>query len=101
MAPRAPCRGGPAQARYRGAAVRPGRSRRSAPSRHPPWSIRGQGDRYLGPKLAEPHHEDVPNLTRVERLPNAFHWVHHNEAERVTEILVDFLAPARGSHNGR
>jgi hypothetical protein len=29
--------------------------------------------RYLGRKLAEPHHEDVPNLDRVERLPNASH----------------------------
>ena len=57
--------------------------------------IWGQRDRYLGPKLAEPHHEDVPNLDRVERLPDASHWVHHDEAERVNELLVDFLAPTR------
>jgi len=49
------------------------------------------GDRYLGRKLAEPHKEDVPNLDRVERLPDASHWVHHDEAERVNELLVDFL----------
>ena len=61
----------------------------------PTLVIWGQGDRYLGPKLAEPHHEDVPNLDRVERLPNASHWVHHDEAERVNELLVDFLTPAR------
>ncbi len=58
----------------------------------PTLVIWGQGDRYLGPKLAEPHNEDVPNLDRVERLPNASHWVHHDEAERVNELLIDFLA---------
>ena len=67
----------------------------------PTLVIWGQGDRYLGPKLAEPHHEDVPNLERVERLPDASHWVHHDEAERVNELLVDFLAPARASQDGR
>jgi pimeloyl-ACP methyl ester carboxylesterase len=58
----------------------------------PTLVIWGQRDRYLGPKLAEPHHEDVPNLDRVERLPGASHWVHHDEAERVNELLLDFLA---------
>ena len=67
----------------------------------PTLVIWGQGDRYLGRKLAEPHHEDVPNLDRVERLPNASHWVHHDEAERVNELLVDFFAPAGESQNGR
>src|SRR4051812_48473220 len=47
----------------------------------PPLVIWGRGDRYLGRKLAEPHQEDVPNLDRVERLPDASHWVHHDEAE--------------------
>ena len=45
----------------------------------------GERDRYLGPTLAEPHHDDVPNLDRVERLPDASHWVHHDEAERVNQ----------------
>jgi hypothetical protein len=67
----------------------------------PTLVIWGQDDRYLGPKLAEPHNDDVPNLDRVERLLNASHWVHHEEAERVNELLVDFFAPARGSQNGR
>jgi pimeloyl-ACP methyl ester carboxylesterase len=74
----------------------------------PPWKARsaihtisaptlviwGQRDRYLGRKLAEPHHDDVPNLVGVERLPTASHWVHHDEAERVNQLLVDFFAPA-------
>ena len=58
----------------------------------PTLVIWGERDRYLGSDLAEPHHDDVPNLDRVERLPNASHWVHHDEAERVTQLLIDFFA---------
>jgi epoxide hydrolase 4 len=36
----------------------------------------GQADRYLGQELAEPDDDDVPGLDRVERLPDASHWVH-------------------------
>jgi epoxide hydrolase 4 len=60
----------------------------------PTLVIWGERDRYLGPTLAEPHHDDVPNLDRVERLPDASHWVHHDEAERVNQLLIDFFAPA-------
>jgi epoxide hydrolase 4 len=60
----------------------------------PTLVIWGQRDRFLGPKLAEPSRDDVPNLDRVERLPNASHWVHHDEAERVNQLLIDFLTPA-------
>ena len=58
------------------------------------WHFWGQRDRYLGEELAEPDRDDVPNLDRVERLPDASHWVHHDEAERVTQLLTDFFAPA-------
>jgi pimeloyl-ACP methyl ester carboxylesterase len=57
----------------------------------PTLVIWGARDRFLGPKLAEPEHHDVPNLDRVVRLPNASHWVHHDEADRVNELLVDFF----------
>jgi epoxide hydrolase 4 len=60
----------------------------------PTLVIWGQRDRYLGRKLAEPHHDDVPNLDHVERLPDASHWVHHDAAGRVNQLLIDFLAPA-------
>ena len=70
--------------------------------RHPPDL--GAHPGHLGrarplprPELAEPHHDDVPNLDRVERLPDASHWVHHDEAERVNQLLIDFFAPARES----
>jgi pimeloyl-ACP methyl ester carboxylesterase len=60
----------------------------------PTLVIWGQRDRYLGPDLAEPDRDDVPGLDRVERLSNASHWVHHDEHERVTQLLTDFFAPA-------
>ena len=53
--------------------------------------IWGERDSYLGSDLAEPHADDVPNLDRVERLADASHWVHHDEAERVNQLLVDFF----------
>jgi pimeloyl-ACP methyl ester carboxylesterase len=65
----------------------------------PTLVIWGQRDRYLEPELAEPDHDDVPNLDRVERLPDASHWVHHDEAERVTQLLTDFFAPALPTKN--
>jgi len=58
----------------------------------PTLVIWGQQDRYLSPELAEPEHDDVPNLDRVERLADASHWVHHDDHERVTQLLTEFLA---------
>jgi hypothetical protein len=63
------------------------------PVKAPTLVIWGQKDRYLGEELAEPDHDDVPNLDRVERLPDASHWVHHDEHERVTQLLTDFSPP--------
>jgi len=59
----------------------------------------GSSNHYLGQELAEPDREDVPNLDRVERLPDASHWVHHDEAERVTQLLTEFFAPALPASN--
>jgi epoxide hydrolase 4 len=67
----------------------------------PTLVIWGERDSYLGPDLAEPARDDVPNLDRVERLPDASHWVHHDEAERVTELLIDFFGPASTTQNGQ
>jgi pimeloyl-ACP methyl ester carboxylesterase len=66
----------------------------------PTLVIWGQRDQYLGPELAEPDHDDVPNLDRVERLADASHWVHHDEAERVSRLLTDFFVPALPAENG-
>jgi pimeloyl-ACP methyl ester carboxylesterase len=79
---------------YYRAAVRLG-SGEIRPISAPTLVIWGQRDRYLGRQLAEPHHEDVPNLDRVERLPSASHWVHHDEAARVSGLLADFLGQSQ------
>jgi pimeloyl-ACP methyl ester carboxylesterase len=63
------------------------------PIKAPTLVIWGERDHYLGSDLAEPEHEDVPSLDRVERLPDASHWVHHDEAERVTQLLIGFFTP--------
>jgi epoxide hydrolase 4 len=52
--------------------------------------IWGERDRYLGRDLAGPDPHWVPDA-RVERLPNASHWVQHDEPERVNELLIAFL----------
>ena len=61
----------------------------------PTLVIWGERDRYLGANLAEPDHDDVPKLDRVERLSNASHWIHHDEADRVNQLLIDFFEPLR------
>jgi pimeloyl-ACP methyl ester carboxylesterase len=58
----------------------------------PTLVIWGERDRYLGLDLAEPDRADVPNLERVVRLPEASHWVQHDEPERVSELLVEFFS---------
>ena len=57
--------------------------------------IWGERDRALGPELADPPREWVPNA-RVERLPDASHWVQNDRPERVNALLLDFLAPVLG-----
>ncbi len=69
------------------------------PIKAPTLVIWGERDRYLGPELAEPDHDDVPGLDRVERLPDASHWVHHDEPKRVTQLLTEFFAPALPAQN--
>ena len=54
--------------------------------------IWGERDRYLGRELADPPREWVP-YARVERFPNASHWVQNDEAEQVNRLLIDFLRP--------
>jgi hypothetical protein len=38
--------------------------------------------------------QTVVPVDRVERLADASHWVHHHEAERVNQLLIDFFAAA-------
>jgi epoxide hydrolase 4 len=53
--------------------------------------IWGERDRFLSRKLAEPPRLWVPNLLRVERLPDASHWVAEDCPLEVNTLLLDFL----------
>jgi epoxide hydrolase 4 len=57
----------------------------------PTLVIWGERDRYLGKELADPDPADVPKLERVVRLPDASHWVQHDEPERVNQLLTEFF----------
>jgi pimeloyl-ACP methyl ester carboxylesterase len=82
---------------YRSSVRTPAKKAEAAihPIKAPTLVIWGQRDAYLGQELAEPEHDDVPGLERVERLPDASHWVHHDDAERVNQLLTNFFAPAQ------
>ncbi|MDX1501284.1 MAG: alpha/beta fold hydrolase [Thermoanaerobaculia bacterium] len=74
--------------------------------RHPPARVRdpavsaptlllwGLKDRFLGPELIDSSLRYAPDA-RVERLPEATHWLQHEEPERVNEKLIGFLAEQR------
>jgi epoxide hydrolase 4 len=66
-------------------------SERSGAVAAPTLVIWGERDRALGAELAEPDHADVPNLDRVVRLPDASHWVQHDEPEQVGQLLIEFF----------
>ncbi len=56
--------------------------------------IWGEKDRYLGSELAQPSPRWVPHA-RVERLPDASHWVHLDQPELVNQLLLEFLSEAQ------
>ncbi len=64
---------------------------RMSPIDVPVLVIWGERDSFLGSELAQPARRWVPNV-RVERLAEATHWVQHDAAERVNELLTEFLA---------
>jgi len=51
------------------------------------WGVR---DRYLGVRLSEGLERWVPDL-RIERLPDASHWVQNDRPEQVSQLLAAFL----------
>ncbi|GAA0199295.1 alpha/beta fold hydrolase [Haladaptatus pallidirubidus] len=56
----------------------------------PTLLIWGEQDVALRVELTEGMEQWVPDL-RVERLPNASHWVQNDEPEKVSELLVEFF----------
>ena len=66
----------------------------------PTLVIWGERDSYLGSDLAEPDRDDVPNLDRVERLADASHWVHHDEANASINCSSTSLPPRPRASRG-
>ncbi len=63
---------------------------RFQPIQQPTLLIWGDRDRYLRRSLSVGLSEWIPNV-RIEHLPNASHWVQHDEPDRVNALLIDFL----------
>lgn len=64
--------------------------RRSERIEKPVLVIWGERDTALGPELAAPDARWVKDV-RLERLPEATHWVQADAAEQVNRLLLDFL----------
>jgi pimeloyl-ACP methyl ester carboxylesterase len=60
------------------------------PIHTPTMVIWGMLDKHLGSELAEPLPQWVPDV-RMERIPDATHWVQHDAPERVNELLIEFF----------
>lgn len=56
----------------------------------PTLLIWGERDRYLGASLTKGLEEWVSDL-RIERLPGCSHWVQLEEADKVSQLMLDFL----------
>jgi pimeloyl-ACP methyl ester carboxylesterase len=67
-----------------------GRSRRSGAVRMPTLLVWGERDPALGVELTEGLEQWAPDL-RVERLPEATHWVQNDRPEAANEALVEFF----------
>ncbi len=64
---------------------------RMRPISAPTLVIWGDRDTALGSELAEPEARWVKDV-RVVHLPEATHWVQHDDPERVNELLTEFLS---------
>jgi pimeloyl-ACP methyl ester carboxylesterase len=53
--------------------------------------IWGEPDRFLLPAMAQCDARLVPHV-RLERVPDASHWVHLDQPERVNALLIEFLS---------
>ena len=65
-------------------------TRQIRPIHIPTLLIWGLKDRYLAPELTHGLERWVTDL-RIERLPEATHWVQNDEPDKVNSILADFL----------
>ena len=63
---------------------------------HPTLVVWGAKDGVLRPELAAPDPAWVPNA-RVELIPDASHWVHMDEPERVNSLVLDFVGESKNA----
>jgi len=64
--------------------------------RVPTLLLWGARDRFLGQQMAEQSIAQCED-GRLTWLEDATHWLHHEEPERVSQILTDFLRSPKGS----
>jgi len=76
---------------YRAALRRPPKRPPTVRVAAPTLLIWGARDRFLGQEMVAPSLE-LCDRGRVEILPDATHWVQHEEPERVNTLLLDFFA---------
>lgn len=81
---------------YYRAAIRPSLAPRMVPVEAPVLILWGDRDPHLGKELAEPVAKWVPKV-RIERVPEASHWVQHDAPERVNELLLQFFAQGKSA----
>ena len=75
---------------YRAAFRRRSRAADGIPCSTPTLVLWGERDPYLGPRLTEGLERWAPGV-RVERFPDASHWLQNDAPERVNALLIDFL----------
>jgi pimeloyl-ACP methyl ester carboxylesterase len=57
--------------------------------------IRGDGDLYLSPAIAERLHREIPG-SRLVRIPTAGHFIQEDEPEETAAAILDFLEGTGG-----
>jgi pimeloyl-ACP methyl ester carboxylesterase len=65
-------------------------SRNVRPVAAPTLILWGERDRYINNRATEGLEPWVPDL-RIERFPDATHWLHAEWPERVNRLMIDFL----------
>ncbi len=75
---------------YRALRCRPRQAFQARRIETPTLLIWGEQDRYLGVQLTQGLEKWVPNL-QLELLPDASHWVHRDQPQRVNQLIIDFL----------
>jgi epoxide hydrolase 4 len=75
---------------YRAAVQKPPQALPSPRIRVPTLLIWGAQDRFLGREMAQPS-IDLCDDGRLVLIEDATHWVHHEKAEQVNDLLASFL----------